>query len=166
MHRYRTLAIALFALSPALSACHTYRPISTATPGTAIRVHVPVVSALSNPNAPPQSVSIEGDVVSAGDTVVLATETRRELGAYREVVQFDTVRLAPDQRLSMELVEFSTKKSVLLGVAIAGGATAFAVAAFGFGGGSDGGGPNNTPPQPAIVISGSLIGSILGWVGR
>ena len=39
------------------------------------------------------------------------------------------------------------------------------LAAFGFGGGSDGETPDNTPPTPSIVVSGSLLGSLFRLIG-
>ena len=90
--------------------------------------------------------SIEGELLDNGDTLTLATETRRQLGAFSELMQFDTIRLTEAQVGSLELKEFSTKRSVLLGVVIAAGA--FVGAAYGFGlvGGSDPGDGDGPPP--------------------
>lgn len=161
----RTRAVLVFGAVVGTAGCHTYTPVSTPMPGSTVRVRVPVASALADPNAPPQTAAIEGEVVASGDTLVLATTNRQEYGAFREIVQHDTVRLGPDQRYSVELSEFSTGKSVALGLAIAGGAAILATTAFGGGGGGDtpiGTGP--PPPQP-IVISNGLISSILGLLG-
>ncbi|MEM7415452.1 MAG: hypothetical protein AAF389_08145 [Gemmatimonadota bacterium] len=145
--------------------CHSYTPVSTPMPGSTVRVRVPVASALADPNAPPQTASIEGQVVESGDTLVLATRNRQEYGAFREIVQYDTVRLGPDQRYSVELSEFSTGKSVALGLAITGGAALLAATAFGGGGGDDSPIPGGPPPPQPIVISNGLISSILGLLG-
>lgn len=148
------------------SACHTYIPVERAAPGATVRVHVPVVNPLSNPNAPPQTVAIEGDVLQNGDTLVLATRTRREIGAFREFVQYDTLRLSPEQRAAVELREFSPGRSVALGVLIAGSAVGFAAIAFGVGGGSDGEeGPGGTPPAPSIVVNRSVFSTLWGVLG-
>lgn len=164
MTRIQTRMAFLTVLLLGAAACHSYTPVTTPIPGSTVRVQVPVVSALADPNAPPQTVPVEGLVVQAGDTLVLATTNRREYGAYREIVQHDTIRLGPDQRASMELSEFSTGKSVALGLVIAGGATVLALTAFGFGGGSTtpiDGGP--APPQ-SIVISNGMIAGLIGFL--
>ena len=161
--RLRLLAVGV---AVALSACHRYIPIETAVPGTIVRVHVPVTTALADPNAPVPSVSIEGSVLAAGDTLVLATQTRREFGAFREVILFDTVRLAEDQRAGMELQEFSMGRSIALGALITGGAAALAAAAFGARTGSGGNEPPPPQPVPAIVVSGSILSAIWGLIGN
>ena len=147
--------------------CHTYVPVQTPVPGSTVRVQIPVVSAAADPNAPPQTVSLEGLVVESGDTLVLATTRRQEYGAFREVVQYDTLRLAEDQRYGVEAVEFSAGKSVMLGVGLAAGVGLIAIAAFNGGGGGgdtpiDGGPP---PPQGAVVVSSSWVAGLLGLLG-
>lgn len=168
MRQRTSLGAATIILSAtvALGGCHNYLPIDTPAPGSIVRVGVPVTTVLSDPNAPAPSVSIEGTVLESGETLVLATETRRELGAFREIIQFDTIRLAPDQRSSIEVREFSTKKSIGLGAVIAGGATLLAVSAFGLAGGDGGDGPNNVPPTPAVVVSSSILSAIWGIIGN
>jgi hypothetical protein len=148
-----------------LAGCFSYLPVETAPPGATVRVRIPVTSAVADPNAPPRTVSVEGTVLESGDTLVLATETRREYGAFREIVQFDTVRLAPDQRSSVELQGFSKGKSIALGVGIAAGVTGLALVAFG---GVFGGDPPGPPdgPTPAVVVSRSLLSALLGVIGR
>jgi hypothetical protein len=156
-----SILLALF-----LGACQTYTPTTNPVPGSTVRVRVPVTSAVADPNAAPQTIAVEGTVVESGDTLVLATTTRHEYGAYREIVQFDTVRLGPDQRFSMDVVEFSSGKSIALGLVLAGGAALAASAAFGVGGGDDQPDPGTPPPpQGALVISSSLIAGILGLLG-
>lgn len=128
------------------SGCHTYTPVESPPLGSIVRVHVPLTSALSNPNAPPQTVSIEGRVLSASDTISLATQTRREIGAFREIVEYDTLRLDVDGLAGMEIREFSTTRSLILTTVIVGGATGLALAALnievgGTGENGNGGGP-------------------------
>lgn len=149
-----------------LSGCYTYRPVETPSPGSMLRVRVPVTSALNNPNQAPATASIEGLVLSAGDTISLATETRRQMGAYREIVQYDTLRLAVSQTSSMDVREFSAPRSVVLGVAIAGAAGAAAAVAFGLGGGSVGEPPGPGDPVNSVVISGSLLSAVWGLISR
>jgi len=159
--------LAVAALILATGGCHTYTPVGSATPGTVVRVHVPLTSALANPNAPPETVSIEGEVLTASDTISLATRSRREIGAFREIVEFDTLRLSVDGLVGMEVREFSTARSVVLGVAIAGAAAAFAWSALsievgGTGDDGNGGGPVNLSSVVVREVAGTiwrLIGS-------
>jgi predicted component of type VI protein secretion system len=158
--------LASILLAVFLGACQTYTPVTNPVPGSTVRVRVPVTSAVANPNAAPQTLAVEGTVVESGDTLVLATTNRQEYGAYREIVQFDTVRLAPDQQYSVEVVEFSVRKSIVLGLVLTGAAALAASAAFGVGGADDAPIPGNPPPpQGALVISSSLIAGIIGLLG-
>jgi len=103
----RPLGAGLILLSAGLmTACHSYTPVTTPPPGSTVRVRIPVRSALDDPNAPPQTRAVEGQVLETGDTIVLATRSRREYGAYREIVQYDTLRLGPDQRYSVEVQDW------------------------------------------------------------
>lgn len=149
-----------------LVACHTYTPVTTPAPGTTVRVRIPVTNAAANRNAAPQTVSVEGLVVATGDTLLLATTNRQEYGAFREIIQFDTLRLGADQIHSIERSDFSTKKSIGLGVVLTGGAALLAAAAFGGLGGDDSpipGGP--PPPAPTIIVNRSIVAGILGLLG-
>lgn len=146
--------------------CHTYTPVASPVPGTTVRVRIPVINAAANPNAAPQTVSVEGVVVEAGDTLLLATTNRQEYGAFREIIQFDTLRLSAEQIHSVEQSEFSTQKSIGLGVLLTGGAALLATAAFGGLGGDDSpipGGP--PPPAPTIIVNRSIVAGILGLLG-
>ncbi len=156
-------AVFILVLSGWMTACHSYTPVADPTPGSTVRVHIPVRTALDNPNAPTRTTAVEGQLVEAGDTLVLATQSRREYGAFREIVQFDTIRLAPDQRAGVELREFSTGRSIVLGAGLTGIVVFAAMAAFGLGGGQEGEGLPPDNPTPAIVSSG-MISSIVGFV--
>lgn len=149
-----------------LSACHTYRTVDDPPVGSTVRVRVPVTSALSNPNRAPATASIEGVLLSMSDTITLATTTRREFGAYRELTQHDTLRFLSSQANSVEIREFSRNRSVVLGVAIAAGAGFGAAVAFGLGGGKTGDPPGGEGPLPAIVVSGSLLSTLWGAIAR
>ena len=155
--------VLVLALVLGAGACHTYVPVTNPAPGTRVRVRVPVTSALDNGNTAPSTASIEGDVIAAGDTLILGTTTRQEYGAYREVTLVDTLRLGPDQLLSVEQAQFSTSRTIILTAAIVGAAVGTALAGFGGGGEQiDGGDP---PPQGAIVISNSFVSGVLGLLG-
>ena len=146
----------------ALGACHTYRPVTAPAPGSTIRVHVPVTSALSRV---PETATVEGVLVAMSDTITLATQTRQQFGAYRELIRTDTLRLPTEQASLLEVREFSRPRSVLLGVVLAGGAAYLAAIGFGFGGGGDPPDPP-TQPQTSVVVSGSFVSSLLGLVFR
>jgi hypothetical protein len=164
--RGRFFGLCILAGALATAGCHNYVPISDAQPGTKVRVRVPVTSALDGDNGGGQSASIEGDVVEFGDTLVLAVLSRQEYGAYREVVLYDTLKLAPEQRLTVERAEFSTGRTVLLGAVIAVGATALAISAFNAGTGDDKPiDPGPPPPSPAVVVSNSVVSGLLGLLG-
>ena len=145
----------------ALGGCHTYRPVTAPTPGSTVRVHVPVTSALSRAA---ETAAVEGVLVSMSDTITLATQTRREFGAFRELIQVDTLRLATSQASFLEVREFSKPRSVLLGVVITGGAAYLALMGFGGGGGEPPDPP--TQPQTSVVVSRSLVSSLVGLIFR
>lgn len=164
MSRVRAFGrVVLFSLGVGfLTGCHTYRVVDEPPIGSVVRVSLPVTTPLSSIA---QTVSVEGQLLEVGDTIALATETRRSLGAYRDLVQFDTVRLAASQTSSLEVKEFSTRRSVVLGVAIAGGAAFGAAVGFGLVGGAFGSDP--TPPPPvSTVVSRSLVSAIWGLLVR
>lgn len=145
--------------------CHTYLPIETPPVGAAVRVRIPVTSTVGGVVGPTSYVFLEGDVVEAGDTLVLATETMREV-RFRQFVAYDTIRIAPDQRAGVDLKEFSSGRSVGLGLVLVGGIAILASTAFG--GGGDRGKPGDADPSPrgAIVVTPSIISSILSLFGR
>jgi hypothetical protein len=150
-----------------LSGCHTYRVVETPTLGSIVRVQVPVTSALDGPNAASRTASLEGEVVGVGETLLLATETRREYGQFREVVQFDTISLSTEQASVIQVREFSSQRSVAMGAVIAVGAITAGILAFNSS--SNGGDiPTPGPPEPesAIVVSNSVISMIWGLLGN
>ncbi len=148
-----------------LGGCYTYQVVDTPPLGSTVRVRVPVTSALDDPNTAPALVAIEGQVLEVGDTLVLARRTRREFGAFREVILFDTLRLRRAQTSSIELKEFSSGKSVMLGIVIAAGVTGLALAGF-RGGGGDGETPGVDPPNPSIVVNGSVLSAVWGFIWK
>lgn len=159
--------VTVLLVSSVLAGCHTYSPVQSPALGSTVRVHVPVQSAVADRNAAPRVETVEGVVVGAGDTLALATQTRREFGAYRELVQFDTLRLGMDQTSFVEVREFSTTRSIALGAALALVAGVAAVVAFNS---SENGGevpdPGPGEPAPSVVVSGSLLSSLWGLLAR
>jgi hypothetical protein len=159
--------IVLLALgSITLTGCYTYRATQAPAPGSMIRVSVPLSSALDGGNASPRYEAVEGRLLSTGDTLALAVETRRMLGAHRELTQIDTLRVAAARASAVEIREFSTGRSIALGTAVAAVATGAAAVAFGWGGGSSGDRTDGGGPVTSIVASQSLISSLWGLVVR
>ncbi|MCH7565569.1 MAG: hypothetical protein IH968_17290 [Gemmatimonadetes bacterium] len=110
----------------AMVGCHSYTPVESPAPGAVARVTVPGRSAIEGLNMAVETASVEGVVLSAGDTIVLALRRRQQWGNAGTMV-VDTVRLTRERLSSIEVKEFSTRKSVLLGAAIAGAVTTLAL---------------------------------------
>lgn len=155
----RGAAVILVAL--ALNACYTYSPVETAPIGTRVRVHVPVQTAIGGT----QTETIEGSLLENGDPIVLAIRNRREIGAYREVVQYDTLTLSSSQTTRLEIRELNTPKTVGLTAGIIAAAVISAIASFE--GGSQGDDPSPPDQGPiTAVVSSSMISSVIGWILR
>jgi len=151
----------------ALSGCYTYRAVEIPSPGAVARVAVPVQSAVADPNQPPEIASVEGTVVAIGDTIVLATKMRRDIGAYREVVRDDTLRIALDAVSAVEVREFSRGRSALLSGTVAAGIALLALTALGIEGGDAGDGSGDDGSRTftasaSVAGIASLIGRLLG----
>lgn len=157
--RHRAIVALLLLAS---SGCYTYRAVEAPSPGDVARVHVPVRSAVEDPNEAPETAAVEGTVVAMGDSIVLATKIRREIGAYREVVRDDTLRIAVEGTTRIELREFSKAKSVLLGGVVLGGATLLALAALGIEGG-DGGDRSGGDGDRSFRVS---FAGVAAWLAR
>ncbi len=93
------------------SACYSYQPIENPAPGTVIRIQVPAASPVIRPNQAPPSVSFEGTLVSLGDTMLLEVKSRREVGAFREILELDTLRVAGSRVTLLEERLFSRPKT-------------------------------------------------------
>ena len=157
--------VALGALT-ILSGCYSYRAVETAPVGAAVRVDLPIDRPVNAPGGP-ESVMIEGLLVESGDTVIMVVESRREYGAYREVVQVDTLSVAADRIATMEIKEFSRGRSLALGLTVASAVTLGAAVAFGLGGGRSGDPGDGTPPLPdASLVGATGVVPGLGWEFR
>lgn len=154
-------AAVLFVGVSFLAGCHTYHVVENPPPGSTVRVRIPVNSPL---NRPTEDVLVEGQLLDNGDTIKVATATRRQLGAYTELMQYDTLRLAADRVTAVELKEFSRGRSIALGVAMAGGATLAALLGFGWMSGGEIQNPD-IPPQ-TTVVSRSLLSTVWGLIAR
>ena len=163
----RPWLVACLGVVLAVPGCYSYRLVEDAPVGAVARLRVPIQSAIVDPNSPPGTVAVEGTVISVGDTIEFEASTRHTLGLFQDVVQYDTLRVARDGVTSIEVREFSTTKSVLLGAGILAGTAALAAAAAGVGGGDAGEVPPTLPPQNARVLGVSVPVSTIGrWFGR
>lgn len=164
LRRMQVVALGLGAFL--LAGCYRYIPVETPAPGTVARVRVPVQSAVADPNAPPETVSVEGAVLASGDTLVLAARLTREISPFQQYVRFDTFRVASAELASVERKEFSMGRSVGLGVAVAGGAALMAVAALGIQGGDDGQGQGDGDGTSGFTVPLSAAAKfVLRWMG-
>lgn len=163
-----TMRVVAFGLGAFLLAgCYRYVPVEMPAPGTVARVRVPVQSAVADPNAPPETVSVEGSVLASGDTLVLAARLSRDISPFQQYVRFDTFRVASAELASVERKEFSMGRSVGLGVAVAGGAALMAVAALGIQGGGDGAGDGDGDGTSGFTVPLSAAAKfVLRWLGR
>ena len=163
----RLRLVALLCVLLTVPGCYSYRLAEEPPVGAVARMRVPLQSAVVNPNAPPGTVAIEGKIISVGDSIRFEASTRHTVGLFRDVVQYDTLSVARDGFVSIEVREFSTTKSVLLGAGIVAGTAALAAAAAGGGGGDAGAGPGADAPQASTAVGVSVpVTSIGQWFGR
>ncbi len=150
---------------PFFSGCYSYRLVEEAPVGSVARLRVPIQSAIVDPGAPPETVAIEGLIIDFGDTISFQASNRQVVGAFREVVQYDTLQVARDGLASIELREFSTVRSVVLGVGVTLGAAALALAALGVETGAAGGQSDGDPPAtfaPGLAVGVGAVGRLFG----
>ncbi len=161
----RMLPAALLCGMPLVSGCYTYRLVEEAPVGSVARLRVPIQSAIVDPNSPPETVAIEGLIISFGDTISFEASNRQVIGAFREVVQYDTLQVARDGLASIEVREFSRTRSVLLGIGVAAGTAGLALAALGIEGGEAGqrpGGDGSESFTAGIAVGVGALGRLLG----
>ena len=161
----RLAPIALLCGLPLVSGCYTYRLVEEAPVGSVARLRVPIQSAIVDPNSPPETVAIEGLILSFGDTISFEASNRQVIGAFREVVQYDTLQVTRDGLASIEVREFSTVRSVVLGAGVTVGTAALALAALGIEGGRAGdqpGGEGSESFTAGIAVGLSAIGRLFG----
>ena len=151
MHRFLRGGLAVLGAT-VLSGCYTYVPVENPAPMTPVRITVPISNAVQNPNRAPETYTMEGIVVSSGDSLVLSTESRTEMGAFREVVRIDTVRVATRSLTGLDEKVFSTQRSIGLGVLVAGGTAALVSGILSITTGSDGDGPGGPDTSNQIRV--------------
>lgn len=162
----RALALAVLCVAPLASGCYAYTLVEHAPVGSLARVRIPVQPVVVAPGQPPETVAIEGRILSAGDTLSLETNTRRFIGAFRELMGRDTLRVARGAVASIEVREFSAVRSVALGAAVAAGTAALALAARDTEGGRAGEGPGGGGSESFFTAVGIPLGAALRLFGR
>ena len=149
-----------------LSGCYNYVPVERPAPGTTVRVHVPTRSAVRAGNLPSETLKVDGVVVSDGDSLIVATKNRREFGAFREVMEVDTLRVARSGISLIEQQVFSKSKTYGMTVLVAAGAAGLVAALVKAAGGQRGeGGPGGQGPGAQLRVR-PIFQGILGLIGR
>lgn len=143
-----------------LAGCYAYVPVARPSPGATVRIQVPVRSAADQAGRAPRSISLEGAVLAFGDTLVLETKARRQLGAFRELVELDTLRIEVAALSGIEERRLSKPRTYAFTAAVAAGATALTLAALEAGGGAGGAGPGDEVPQGSVVLNAIVLGAL------
>lgn len=144
-----------------MSGCYTYVPVENPAPRTPVRVTVPVNNSVSGVNRAPQNYTLEGTVVSLGDSLTLETETTADMGQFRQVTRVDTVRVARQNLLALDERVYSQSRTIGLSAVIVAGTAALVAgiysATVGFGGdGGNGGGSTTNQISVEPVFRGLL----------
>lgn len=149
-----------------MSGCYTYVPVERPAPGSVVRIDIPVRSAVTGTRRDEEDIeSLEGTVLTAGDSLVLQMESTRDIGNFREIHSVDTVRVAVADLAGVSTRTFSSGKTIGLTAVIVGGVVALAVAALDVGGGSQGGGPPGPGTGSSIVVK-PIFSMLLRALGR
>lgn len=147
-----------------LSGCFTYIPVTSAPPGAPVRAFLPVETRMAGGATAAETVPVEGTVVQFGDSLVMETVSRTQVGNFRQVEQVDTLRVAMTDLAGVEIKEFSRGRTVGFTVVLIGGTALLATAISAAAGGSDdaggGGGPIfSVTPRGLLGLFGALTGS-------
>lgn len=149
------------------SGCYSYLPVENPSPGTPVRIQVPVASSVVQPNRAPESMAFEGTVVSLGDTLLLETKSRREFGAFREILELDTLRVAQSNLTLIEERMMSKPKTYALTGVVTAGVVWLGIAMMntltGERGGDDDGGGDDTAGQIILL---PIFSGLLKLIGR
>jgi hypothetical protein len=148
-----------------MSGCYSYVPVERPTPGTVVRVDVPVRSAMAGRAIEEDVASMEGRLLSAGDSIVLEMASMRELGNFRQIRSVDTLRVARADLVGVSTREFSKPKTVVLTAVLLGATIGLAVAALDVAGGSQGGKNGNGNPTTSIVVK-PVFSALMRALGR
>jgi hypothetical protein len=158
----RVLAIVGAAL---MSGCYSYVPVERPTPGSTVRIQVPMRSAATGTNQRPEFIGLEGTLLGVSDSLVLRVENRREIGAFREIKQVDTVRVARADLVGVDLRVFSKPKTIGLTAVVLGATAGLAMVALDLGGGSAGDDGGNGGPQNSLILK-PVFKALLHALGR
>jgi hypothetical protein len=105
-------------------------------------------------------------VLSFGDSLLLETKSRREFGAFREVYELDTLRVAPGTLAGMDERYLSKPKTYAFTAVVTAGAAGLAVLAVKAAGGEGGDGPpGNGGINPAILVT-PVVRALIGALVR
>ena len=148
-----------------MSGCYSYVPVERPTPGSVVRIEVPVRSTVAGTRQEEEVARMEGTVVSAGDSIVLRMESLQEIGNFRRIRSVDTLRVARADLSGISTRSFSKPKTIGLTVLITGAVVGLAAAALGVGGGSQGGGPPDPGTGSSIVVK-PIFSALLHALGR
>lgn len=169
MTRLRTSLrlVALVCVGALLSGCYSYVPVERPSPGTTVRIRVPLRSGVEGSSASQGTLDLEGRVLAAGDSIVMETTTRRELGTFRVLTALDTVRVARAGLLGLEERVFSRPKTLGLTALVTAGAAGLVLGALDAAGGQKGDGrPGDPGTQGSLTVPGVVLRSFLAAVLR
>ena len=125
-----------------------------------------LAAAVGNLRRAPETVSFEGLVLSATDSLILETKSRREMGSFQEVFELDTLRVATGALAGIEERRFSKPRTYAFTALVTAGAAGLVVAAVNAAGGFGGDGP----PGNGTVMQGlrldPVVSSLLRVFGR
>jgi hypothetical protein len=150
------------------SGCYSYAPVERPSPGTTVRIHVPVTrTALGTRMSASETLSFEGLVLSATDSLILETKSRREIGSFQEVFELDTLRIATGALAGLEERRFSKPKTYAFTALVTAGAAGLVVAAVNAAGGFGGedGDPGNGTVVQGIRLD-PVVSSLFRLLGR
>ena len=162
----RVLPLALLGIAPLVGGCYTYTLVEDPPVGSMARVRVPVRSAVAGPAITPETIAIEGLVLSLGDTLSLEAGTRQFAGTFREVLRYDTLRVARDGVATIEVRNLSVVRSVTLGAGVAAATVALAFGAFGTEAGEGGEGPGEGGSGSFAATLSMAVGTVARLFGR
>lgn len=167
MRKTNWFARATLVLGAALmSGCYTYVPVERPTPGETVRIEVPVRSAVAGGRDREDTASMEGKLVSAGDSIVLEVASTTAIGNFRQVKSLDTLRVARADVSSVATRNFSKPKTIGLTAVIVGATAALAVAALDLGGGSDGSGKPGGGTTTGAIRVGPILLKLVHAIAR
>ncbi len=149
----RRLLKASMAVATALfvgSACYTYRPVESPTPGAAVRASLTVEGSVRQSEYLGTATrSLSGKFVSAAaNELRLDVITAQSRGTFNDIILRDTLSIPTDQVVVLEEREISWLKTGIIAVAVT------TVAAIGFGSVTSGGGDSSSPGPPPTTFEG------------